>query len=219
MYVYIDESGDLGFSSKSSRFFIVAYLILDYPFEAAKIMKRLLKKLHERNEYARGCNELKYSNSRDSVRRTVLEKISKCNVKIGFIVLEKAKVKPELKGKTAVLYNFVIVDTIMKNILPKMTPNDKLHIVVDKSLRRISKEAFNHYAINKASWLMTIQWKQTEQIKLSNIEIHHENSQREHCLQAVDFLAGACFHRYEHNNNCYYRIIKDKVEYFNYLWK
>jgi chorismate mutase len=219
MYVYIDESGDLGFSLRSSRYFVVAYLILDNPFEVAKIMKRLLKKLHERKEYARGCNELKYSNSKDAVRRKVLEKICKGNVEIGFVVLEKAKVKPELKEKTTVLYNFVIVDAVMKNILPRLTSTDKLYIVVDKTLSRLSKDAFNKYAINKASWLMTVQWRQTEQIRLSNIEVRHENSQREPCLQAVDFLAGACFHKYEHNNDCYYRIIESKVEYFDYLWK
>lgn len=219
MYVYVDESGDLGFSLKSSRFFIVAYLIVDYPFEITKLMKRLLKKLHERKEYARGYNELKYSNSKDAVRRIVLEKICKCNVKIGFIVLEKAKVKQELKGKATILYNFVIINTLMKNILPKLTSNDKLYIIVDKSLSRFGKNAFNEYVINKASWLMTVQWRHAEQIKLSNIEVRHENSQREPCLQAVDFLSGACFHKYEHNNNCYYNIIENKVEYFNYLWK
>lgn len=219
MYVYIDESGDLGFSLKSSRYFVVAYLILDYPFEVAKVMKRLLKKLHERKEYARRCNELKYSNSKDTVRRKVLEKICKCNMEIGFVVLEKAKVKPELKKKTTVLYNFVIVDTVMRNILPKLTSNDKLCIIVDKTLSRLSKNVFNMYAINKASWLLSVQWRQREQIRLSNIEVRHENSQREPCLQAVDFLAGACFHKYEHDNDCYFRIIENKVKYFSYLWK
>jgi len=219
MYVYIDESGDLGFSSKSPRFFVVAYLTLDYPFEITKLMKRLLKRLHERKEYARGYNELKYSNSKDIVRQRVLEKICKYNVKVGFVVLEKAKVKPELRKNPAVLYNFVIVDSIMKNILPKLTSNDKLYIIVDRSLSRLSADAFNNYAINKASWLMTVQWRQTEQIKLSNIEVRHENSQKEPCLQAADFLAGACFHKYEHKNDCYYRIIENKVEHFNYLWK
>ncbi len=219
MYVYIDESGDLGFSEKSSRFFIVAYMILDHPFEISKVMKRLLKKLHERKEYARRCNELKYSNSKHAVRQIVLEKICKCNIKIGFVVLDKAKVKPELKEKPTLLYNYVIVNHVMKNILPELTSSDKLYIIVDKSLRRINEEAFNKYAINKASWLMTIQWRQTEQIKLSNIEVRHENSQRNPCLQAVDFLAGACFHKYEHDNDCYYKIFEDKVTHFNYLWK
>jgi chorismate mutase len=219
MYVYIDESGDLGFSSKSSRFFVVAYLTLDYPFEISKLMKRLLKRMHERKEYARGYSELKYSNSKDIVRRKVLEKLCEHNIKVGFVVLEKAKVKTELRKNSAMLYNFVIVDSIMKNILPKLMPNDKLHIIVDRSLSRIAADAFNTYAIDKASWLMTVQWRQTEHIKLSNIEVHHENSQKEPCLQAADFLAGACYHKYENNSDCYYKIIENKIEHFTYLWK
>lgn len=193
MKYFISTLGDLGFSVKSSRFFIVAYMILDHPFEISKMMKRLLKKLHERKEYARRCNELKYSNSKHAVRQIVLEGLCKCDIRVGFVVLDKAKVKPELRERPTLLYNYVIVDTVMKNVLPELAPGDKLCIIVDKSLRRISEEAFNKYAINKASWLMTIQWRQTEQIKLSNIEVRHENFQREPACKLLIFLLVLAF--------------------------
>jgi len=156
MYVYIDESGNLGFSLKSTQFFVVAYLTLEHPFEMGKAMKRQLKRLHKRRKYARGYNELKYSESRDAVKQKVLRKICQCDVKIGFVVLEKAKVVPQLKENPTILYNYLIVDKVMRAVLPSVDSNDKLNIIVDKSLPRSSREAFNIYARNKASWLLTI---------------------------------------------------------------
>jgi len=218
MYVYVDESGDLGFSQRSTRFFVVAYLCVEQPFELTKKMKRLLKKLHKKKMYARGYNELKFSNSKDTIRVKVLETIYKSEVDIGYIVLEKAKVKPELQNKRTTLYNFVVVDRIMKNIIPLINPMTELNIIIDKSLPRSSRLAFNNYAKNKASWLFKIRWGQINSIMLSNIKVQHVNSQKEPCLQATDFLAGACFHKYEYGNDFYYRIISGKVKYFDYLW-
>lgn len=218
MDVYIDESGDLGFSSKSTSFFVVAYLILEHHPALEKIMKRLLKLLHNRREYARRCNELKFSKSRNAVKQKVLSRICLCDMKIGFIVLEKKKVRVHLRNSPKILYNYVIVDQVMRNILPSLKPNDKLNITIDKSLSSSSRKAFNSYTINKASWLVTVQKKEYS-IKLPNIEVHHRNSQNEPCLQVADFLAGACFQKYEHNNDFFYKMVEDKVEYFKYLWK
>lgn len=217
MYAYIDESGDLGFSPKSTSFFVVAYLILEHPIDIQITLKRLLKRLHKRRKYARKAHELKFSKSSDYVRRKVLSSICKSDVEIGFIVLEKAKVKLELREKHTILYSFVIVDRVMRDVLPSLKSTDKLNIIVDRSLPRSSREAFNNYARNKASWLLTV-WDEVYPIELSNIEVQHENSQNEPCLQAADFLAGSGFHKWEFNNNSYYDIIKDKVEYLDYLW-
>jgi hypothetical protein len=218
MHVYVDESGDLGFTPKSTQFFVVAYLILEYPFEVEKKMKRLLKKLHKNKKYARGYNELKFAQSSEYVRRQVLQKICQCSLEIGFIVLEKAKVKEDLRKSPTILYNFVIVDRIMKNVLPRLNPTDRLDIVVDKSLPASSIDAFNDYAKSKASWLLNVRWGKSDGITISNIRIRHENSQKEPCLQAADYLAGACFRRYEFGDASYYEMIKRKVRYFDYLW-
>ena len=180
-------------------------------------MKRLLKRLHKSGQYARGCNELKYVKSKDVIKQKVLRSICQCDVEIGFAVLEKAKVNLELRKNRTILYNFIIVDRVMRDVLPRLKANDELNIVVDKSLPRSSREAFNDYTRNKASWLLTV-WGRVYPTKLSNIIAHHKNSQDEPCLQAADFLAGACFHKYEHNNDCYFQLVEDKVEYFHYLW-
>ena len=218
MYVFIDECGDLGFSPKSTSYFVVAYLVLEYPFDIEIIIKRLLKRLHKSRKYARGANELKFSKSSHYVRRKVLGKICKSNVEIGFVILEKKKVKPRLRQKRNVLYNYVIVNTTMPKILPYLERSGRLSIVVDKSLPRSSREAFNGYAKSKATWIWRFRLGASVKT-LRNIEVLHENSQNSSCLQAVDFLAGSCFHKYEFSNNSYYDIIKNKVKHLNYLWR
>ena len=120
-------------------------------------------------------------------------------MQMGYIVLEKQKVYPELQGNPNRLYNYLIVHTIMTNIVPKLTSSDKLVIILDKSLSGSSKEAFNEYARNKASWVIRIEEREYP-VELSNIEVLHLSSHNEPCLQAVDFLAGVCFHKYERNN-------------------
>ena len=215
--LYIDESGDLGFSERSSRFFVVAYLIVE-SFGMDKKLKRLLKKLHERKDYARKCNELKFANSKDAVRREVLQTIACSNVEIGFAILQKEKVKPKLREKPATLYNYIVIDNIMRNVLPRLTANDRLYVVVDRSLGKLASDAFNRYALSKASWLLTVEWQNQDPIRMSNIEILHKHSESDPCLQAADFLAGACYHRFEHKNDLYYRIIEGHVKHYNFLW-
>lgn len=220
LYAFVDESGDLGFSERSTHFFTVAYLVTEQPFRLTRTMKHLLKRLHEKREYARGHNELKYSTSREPIKQKVLEKISQSELEIGFVVLEKKKVKPTLRENRVALYNYVVVDPIMRSILPDLLPTTKLILTIDKSLPRSSIDAFNVYARNKASWLTRpAPWTNQRISIIREINIRHENSQKEPCLQAADFLAGACFHKYEHNNDCHYRIIEGKVKHFNYLWR
>ena len=219
MYVYVDESGDLGFSSKSTHFFIVSYLVIEYPFDLEKSMRRLLKRLHEKREYARRQNELKFSKSKDAVRCKVLNKICKHDIEIGFVVLEKGKVKPDLRKKINVLYNYVVAEGIIPEVLPYINKTGRLFIVIDKSLPRSSWEAFNTYTKNKATYTWSVKWGKTQPLIVRNIEILHRNSENEPCLQAADFLAGAGFHKFEFGNNNYYKIIEGKVKHFRYLWK
>lgn len=217
MYVFIDESGDLGFNSRSTRFFVVAYLVVDQPFEIRTCTNRLLKNLHKTREYARRCNELKFCNSNVKVRRKVLSKISTCQFDLGTIVVEKAKVSQGLRENRTKLYNYVIVHTIMRNTIPNLSFGDNMNVVIDKSMSASSTEGFNKYARNKASWMITVNRKETP-ISLGDIEIEHVNSENEPCLQAADFSAGALFQRYERNDHSYLQFLVNKIKYPDYYW-
>jgi hypothetical protein len=59
--VFVDESGDLGFTSKVTKFFVVAYLECDSPQRIRVEMARALKHLHKKKRYSIARNELKFS--------------------------------------------------------------------------------------------------------------------------------------------------------------
>jgi hypothetical protein len=108
--VYVDESGDLGFTKKSTKFFVVAYAECVSPQPSQVILRRALKHLHQKKRYASSRNELKFSRMDDYCRRYVLEKIADCEVGLGVVVLEKALVNSNLRKDPPVLYNYLLYE-------------------------------------------------------------------------------------------------------------
>ena len=111
--VYVDESGDLGFTEKSTRHFIIAFLTCDNSYDIRKEMSRLLKKLHNRGFYPSCHNELKFTKMNIYCRLAVLEKIAASNAYIGVIVVNKSLVVDRLRNEPSVLYNYLLVHNVI----------------------------------------------------------------------------------------------------------
>ena len=216
MEVFIDESGDLGFSSKSTKFFVVAYVIPNQPWALRIQIRRILKRLHRAKKYT--GSELKFSNSSYNTRLIVLKKLSKLDWEAGIIILEKRKVKEDLRKNINILYNFTIVNYVMRNILLRLEPSEPLKLVVDKSLPKSSREAFNDYVKRKANWVWGVELGRTPPLSKGQITVCHLSSEMEQCLQLADYVAGAAFQKYERGVQDFYKLIEDKITAFNYLW-
>ncbi|MDG6222225.1 MAG: DUF3800 domain-containing protein [Candidatus Bathyarchaeota archaeon] len=215
MYVYVDESGDLGFSDKSTKFFIIAYLACTPAINIRIRMRRLLKNFHQKKRYHRGQNELKFCKMNNYCRKTVLETIVQTNANIGAIVVEKKHVSPDLRDKLPILYNYLMVHNIISALLPSLETGQKMNMIFDKSLPKTRIQDFNDYVKEKASYLSYVRGNS---LHSDSIVSDHVDSKVEPCLQAVDSIAGAYFQKYEHENSIYVDIIKD-VTSFNYLWR
>lgn len=216
MDVYVDESGDLGFSKDSTKFFIVGYIACDNSFAIKTQMKRALKRLHERKRYSFAHNELKFSRMDDYCRRYVLEKIAGLNSRMGIVVVEKKHVLPKLRTDLTVLYNWIVVHNIMSALLPLIEAGQKMRVVFDKSLSKKRIESFNYYISEKTSYLF---YEKGGKLPANSLSSHHIDSELEPCLQAVDAVAGAYFHMYEQMDGVYVDIIKDRISSFTYLWR
>lgn len=103
--MFVDESGDLGFTKKSTKFFVVAYVECASPQSVRIGINRTLKHLHQRKKYSLARNELKFSRMDDYCRRFVLRKIAGFEASLGVVVLEKALVNSNLRKEPPVLYN------------------------------------------------------------------------------------------------------------------
>jgi hypothetical protein len=216
LHVFVDESGDLGFSKAATKYFIVAYIECETPQRLRTELKRLLKRLHQKEKYSKSRNELKFSRMDDYCRRSTLTKIAECDVSLGAVVLEKARVEAKLRKEPPKLYNWCVVHNIMLSLLQQIASGNKIQITFDKSLPMWRINEFNSYAANKASYLL---YEKGSSLPSNSISLNHVASEKEFCLQAADAVAGAYFQRHEKHNDEYVKIIENKVSFFKYLWK
>src|SRR3989344_7053066 len=197
-YVFLDESGELGFGEKSSKYFIMSLLSCDESelYSLRRIIKKVQQKIVKKK--IKKYPELKGNNSTDKVRLDVLNRFMQTKSEIFVIILEKSKVYEYLKGKKNKLYNY-----ISNLILNECSfDNPSVCLIVDKSkTNRSLREDFDNY----------IRMKLKEKNNLNKLIIKHENSQNEGCLQVLDFISWAIFRNYEHKDSRFFDIIKDRI--------
>ena len=194
----MDESGELGFAKKSSKYFIITLLSCseDEAIYIRRIMKRVREKIIKKK--IKKIPELKGNNSSDRIRTEVLNRFVKTNAEVFTIVLDKSKVYDYLKSKKNELYNY-----LTNIILSECAFSDKeVFLIVDKSKsKRSLRDDFDRY----------ISFKMKNRANSCNLLIKHENSQSEQCLQVLDFISWAIFRKYESNDECFFDIIRDKI--------
>ncbi|MDY1592129.1 MAG: DUF3800 domain-containing protein, partial [Methanofastidiosum sp.] len=80
MKIYLDESGELGFSDRSSKYFVIVLVVCD----DEKSLKRLIKKIRGKKlkKTIKNLPEIKANNSTNEIRNAVLKDISKINLSI-----------------------------------------------------------------------------------------------------------------------------------------
>jgi hypothetical protein len=214
--VYVDESGDLGFKSRATKFFVVAFITCDSSHIMRTDMSRLLKKFHNKRLYPYVHNELKFCKMNAYCRSIVLEKISAIDSYKGVIIVDKSLVSSRLRSDPVLLYSYLVVHHVMSALFPLLLVNRKMHLVMDKSLSKSRVDAFNDYVRNKTSY---IAHSNNASLPYDCVTADHIDSVNEPCLQAVDAIAGAYFQSYENANSTYEDIIKNNMNYINKLWR
>lgn len=198
MYIYLDESGDLGFSERSSKYLVISVIVTAKPYEIERCVKntrnRKLKKA------MRTIPEIKFYRTNREIRMYLLKCLSKTDAEIAYIVLEKAQVYDNLRHHKDKLYNYVI-GFLLRRYFFRLN-GEQITLIVDKHHQnRQIIDNFNKY----------IPYKTDSTNKNIDLRIAHADSQRDKCLQATDFVAGAIFQKYEHGDNTYYRQIEEMI--------
>jgi len=201
-YIFLDESGDLGFNFKKKRttkYFVITFLFVlnKRPIEKCiRNVHRGLRKKHKKISTLHAFRE------ESITRRRVLKLLSKRDCVIMTIYLNKQKVYTNLKEEKAVLYNYVsniLLDRICsKKIIPI---NEKIKLIAS---RRETNKFLNK---NFKSYLE----KQVGDNHKINLEILIKTPAEEKSLQAVDFISWSIFRKYEYGDKYYYDLIKNKI--------
>ena len=156
MFIYLDESGDLGFDfskNKTSKKFVITLLVCHTQGaqkDFKKAVRRTLKnKLNKKKSKNRRIVEIKGTNTILSNKQYFFRHVKNSNWDIYSVVLNKERVHSRLQTRSGKnkLYNFLARFIIEKPPLRRTYSNVRL--VVDKSKNRDEIKDFNRYIKNQ----------------------------------------------------------------------
>ena len=203
-YIFLDESGDLGFNLKkkgSSKYFVITLLFTQNRRAIEKIVKNtflsLPKKVQQKHP---GC--LHAVKEKKATRIKLLQLLAKQEISIITITLNKKKVYTRLHDEGHLLYNYVtniLLDRIYsKKVIPV---NSDIHLIASqRETNKFLNSNFKNY--------LESQVFSSHKYAIS-IEIKPSHSDK--CLQAVDFACWAIFRSIEHEDQEYKKIIDTKI--------
>ena len=207
-YIYIDESGDLGLSRKSSKVLVISALLTTDPGQLDRIIKNARR--YKFSKELKGANEIKFNKSSRELREYL---ITKLNETIGcqgiHCILEKGKLYSKyLRENKHKLYNFVSGSLASAIILD----SDSVEVRVDESKgKQILRDDFNRYFEPKLRMGSNI----------GKLSISHNYSENFSGIQFADILSGSIYQKYNNGNSHYADMINlsSFPQTFIELWK
>jgi arsenate reductase-like glutaredoxin family protein len=202
--IYMDESGGLSFDfskKKTTKNFVVSFLFTENPREVDKAVRKIFAGFNKAQIKAHHGVLHAYKET-PRTRVKLLRLLNDKNISILTIRLNKKRVYTQLQDQKHVLYNYVVNILLDRMISKKLIPLDsQIRFVASK--RETSKflnENFSNYLKN-----------QTKSHHRLDIAIDILTPHQEKGLQAVDQIAWSFFRKYEHDDNTYADIVRDKV--------
>lgn len=200
MYIFLDESGDLGFRKHSSKWFLFTVAMVSDARGLERVIKKVWRTLKKKRKR---LGELHASHEKDITRTRVLKGLAEISdLKVMTVILNKHKVYVDLQNQKNYLYNYtanILLDRFHARGI--VTPDEPIHLYADrKDTKKSLRENFVSY--------LTASMKK-KRGGAFKVELHasHDNKS----LQAVDFISWAIFRKYEHGDFAFYEIIKNKI--------
>jgi hypothetical protein len=210
MFIYLDESGDLGFDynkKKTTNKFVVTLLVCKSAnarkaFE--KAVRRTLKNRLNRGKKERIITELKGTKTTLPVKQYFFRHIDNNEWGIYTLALNKRRVNANLRTKPGKekLYNYLSNFLLQKLPLTDIAGN--VELVVDRRKTKAEIKDFNQYLGNQLRDLLPPN---------SPLIIRHLNSAEASELQAVDLFCWGVFRKYEQGDASWYNIFQAKIKF------
>lgn len=211
MFIYLDESGDLGFDfskAKTTRKFVVTALVCfsqaaERDFKKA-IHRTLRKKVNRSKNKSRWVEELKGTGTSLEVKQYFLRQVRCRDWAVYTLVLNKARVNEPLRTKVGKkkLYNFLARLLIEK--LPTRETTANVRLIVDRSKNRDEISDFNQYVENHLQAILPLN---------TGLTIEHLTSHERAGLQAVDLFCWGIARKYERGDLVWYNLFKHMLRY------
>jgi len=203
-YIFLDESGDLGFDltkPRTTKFFVITFLCVTNKRPIEKLVSKChseLKKIHKTRSGILHCHEEK-----ETTRKHLLQGLATKDCSIMTVYFDKRNVYTRLQDEKDVVYN-VVTNILLNRIMTKQllgpNPEGVELIASRKETNRFLNENFKEYLRSKVKGSHGI-----------DIKVEVKTSHEEKGLQAVDFASWAIFRKWEFGDECYYDIIREKI--------
>lgn len=210
-YLYLDESGDLGFdfvNKKPSKFFTVAILALSSRENNRKLIKgvrnTLRRKLNPKGKTKRIVPELKGADTTFEVKGYFYKQVKDIKFGIYAITLNKRRVYEQLAKNKSRVYNFV-ARQVLDRIPFEKNSKDRVELIIDKSMSKPEIAEFNSYVRKQ------LEARLNPKVPL---DIYHWRSHENFGLQAIDMFCWGVFQKYERGRPNWYNLyLKDKIKF------
>ncbi len=187
LYLYLDESGDLGFdffAKKPSKYFTVTVMLVQGMENRKKIAKAVKRTLQ--NKFMAQSVELKGSKQSMEIKRYFYKHVAAVPFELYALTLNKKRVYDYLSQKKDRVYNFIARKVL--DVIPFTSASVRVSLVIDRSKSKKEIREFDDYLIQQLSG------KIEPKIPL---DIDHHLSHEDLPLQAVDLFSWGIFSKYE----------------------
>lgn len=198
--VYLDESGDLGFSEGRSRHFVVVAIATYEPVELRRLVKRVQRRRYPRVARPMG---LKFNNSPNRVKRSMCAEVADSSVMIAWCGAAKRNIPGAVRNDKRRFYLGMCTRTLSD---PSMHIRaDPIHVVLDKwsgnrSIRRgIGDEIIRTLSDHHPGHF-------PPEVSVSHLDSHGSEG-----IQIADFVAGAVFQPLERSNDACRGIVGSRI--------
>jgi len=213
MYIYLDESGDLGFNfrnKKTTKRFVITLLICfsnktRRSFRKA-VRRTIRNKVHRKMTKKLKTHELKGTRTSFEVKKYFLQNLRDENWEVYSLILNKIRVNKSLRTKQGQkkLYNY-LARVLLEQVSIRLKAAPKtVELIVDKSKNTAEIKDFNNYLECQLDALLPLDTK---------LNIYHLKSTETPELQAVDLFCWGIFRKYEREDFKWYDCFKDKVKF------
>lgn len=203
VYLYLDESGDLGFdffAKKPSRYFTVAILAVKGVENNKHLLNAVAKTL--KRKCRRKMPELKGSHTSIEVKRYFHSLVSPIPFTIYALTLNKKRVYNDLARKKDRVYNFIARKVLDQISLEEAST--RIQFIIDKSKSTQEIKEFDDYIVRQLKGRID---------PIVPLDIYHHTSHENLGLQAVDLFSWGIFRKYEHKTLDWYNVFKEKIRY------
>jgi hypothetical protein len=184
-FLYLDESGDLGFNPDKlgrSRHFTICILAVSTTTRnrtvASAVKKTLARKLNPKGKRRRLIQEIKGNATSFEVKEYFFRQLSGVRFGLYTLTLNKDRLYPELQRQKDRTYNYLA--RLILEQLPIENATDTVNLILDKRKNRKERREFNSYIQRELASRLSPQVR---------LRITHEDSANNHCLQAADLFS------------------------------